>query len=145
MEAQNSHEIATLQNLIHLEYDAIEAYKEAIERLSDANYRARFEEFLLDQRAHVADLGAHMKSLGEDPPEFGDVKSMWTVGKVVVGNFVGDGAILKAMKSNEEATCAAYEKVAQEDISSALQRIVTKNLHDQARHRAWMVDEIENH
>ncbi len=57
---------------------------------------------------------------------------------------MGDKAILQAMKTNEEDTNTAYERVvghkqAWPDMRTVLERA----LEDERRHRSWMVATIE--
>ena len=50
-----------------------------------------------------------------------------------------DGGILKAMKSNEDETNAAYEQaLARRDITANIRDILERNLADERRHRAWI-------
>ncbi|MEX0827508.1 MAG: DUF2383 domain-containing protein, partial [Haliea sp.] len=58
-----------LSNLIELDYDAIEAYDAAIERLDDAGYRQALEQFCQDHVDHTLNLSQLLRSRGGLPPE----------------------------------------------------------------------------
>src|SRR5690606_29914716 len=96
--------------LIELDYDAIEAYDEAIERLENAECRAKLSEFRDDHKRHTENLAPFLTQHGRSVPNKGNFKRVLTKGKVVLASLVGDKAILMAMKTNEEDTNTAYER-----------------------------------
>ncbi len=131
--------VDTLNNLIQLDYDAIEAYEAAIDRLDSAEYKARLKQFRDDHARHTRDLGAVVTELGGTPARQGGAKSMLTRGKVMMADLMGDGAILQAMKSNEDDTNTAYERALRnaEDNAAAATKL-RAGLEDERRHRAWI-------
>jgi uncharacterized protein (TIGR02284 family) len=133
-----------LVNLIELDYDAIEAYEAAIERLEDATSRSKLSEFMADHERHTVNLGTLVGEMGGTPPNKGDIKRVLTKGKVVLGNIAGDRGILAAMKMNEDDTNKAYERAAaRQDLPGNVLAVVTRNLTDERRHRAWIVERLE--
>ena len=128
-----------LKQLIELEYDALEAYQAAIDRLDDANFKSSFEGFRTDHQRHVTELDGAMRQLGGEPPQSGDIKRVLAKGKVVIGALVGDRAVLMAMKTNEDDTNTAYERACKrDDIPGHLRTMFERNLADERRHRAWI-------
>jgi len=128
-----------LNSLLELDYDAVEAYKVAIEKLEDANDKAQLRLFMGDHERHVADLRALIATTGEKAAEGADLKAILTKGKVVLGSIVGDRAILMAMKSNEDDTNIAYERASKrDDIPPGVRQVLTRNLSDERRHRAYI-------
>ena len=131
--------IAALNNLIALDFDAIEAYEAAINRLDNAVYAEQLRQFKGDHARHTQELSAIVRDLGETPTTHASMKSILTQGKVVLGNITGDKGILRAMKSNEDDTNTAYERaVARDDLTPRLQEVLQRNLADERRHRAWL-------
>jgi uncharacterized protein (TIGR02284 family) len=129
----------TLNNLIQLDYDAIEAYDAAIDRLDSADYKARLKEFRDDHARHTRDLGAVVTELGGKPARQGGAKSLLTRGKVMMADLMGDSAILQAMKSNEDDTNTAYERAVKAGESNpAAATALQSGLADERRHRAWI-------
>ena len=64
---------------------------------------------------------------------------MLTTGKIAMADLMGHGAILKAMKTNEDDTVAAYERAARhEDAMPKSKAFFEKALGDETRHREWM-------
>jgi len=128
-----------IKNLLILEHDAIAAYDSTIERLESAEYRQQIETFRRDHGAHVQELGRIADTMDIDKPMEGDMKQWLTTGKVALADLAGDNTILKAMKTNEDDTVAAYQQALDNDITDAeLRPLMEKGLADERRHRAWM-------
>jgi uncharacterized protein (TIGR02284 family) len=135
--------IRMLRKLIELDYDAIEAYDAAIQRLQDEESQAMMESFRADHERHTRDLGRCLRDAGVTPPTEGDIKRVLTKGKVVLAGLAGDMAILNAMKTNEDDTNTAYERaVAREDVSDSVREALRANLEEERRHRAWIQERL---
>ncbi|HEV7433293.1 MAG TPA: ferritin-like domain-containing protein [Pseudorhizobium sp.] len=126
-------------NLIYLEHDAIAAYESTIERLDDKALSTQIAAFRQDHLQHLEVLHEMARELGIDAPTEGDMKQMLTTGKIALADLMGDAAILKAMKTNEDDTVTAYEKASQhQDAVPKSKAFFQKALADEQRHRAWM-------
>lgn len=132
-----------LSDLVQLDYDAAEAYQAAIDRLENAGFKASLLTFKQDHLRHVHDLSDTLAKMGHEPPLEGDVKSMLTKGKVVLGALAGDKAVLQAMKTNEDDTNTAYERATgHREATPQIDAMLERNLQDERRHRDWMVEQI---
>jgi rubrerythrin len=128
-----------VKDLLYLEHDAIAAYDSCIERLDDQMLSAKISEFKQDHLQHVEVLNEMARELGIDAPVEGDMKQMLTTGKVALADLMGDKAVLKAMKTNEDDTVTAYERASRhEDAIPKSKAFFTKAHEDELRHRAWM-------
>jgi rubrerythrin len=128
-----------LRHLVALDYDAIEAYRAAIERLSDTEAKSALTEFMRDHERHIEEVGALIRKMGRDPPKGPDAKRVLTQGKVVIAGLFGDRPILMAMKTNEDDTNKAYERAAERsDLTLEAQLLLRRSLEDERRHRAWI-------
>ena len=137
---KQSEPVKLLRSLVELDYDAIDAYEAAIDRLDDAQIRTRLEAFCDDHRRHVATLNPIIQRFGGEPVLQGDIKRVLTRGKVVIGGLFGNRAILMAMKTNEEDTNTAYERaVAQVGLGADVTAILQSHLSDERRHREYLV------
>lgn len=136
--------ISDLSDLIKLDYDAIAAYESAIERLDDAAYKAKLAEFLADHKRHVEELGEAVRSEGGQPPTEGGAMQLLTKGKVVLADLMGDEAILKAMRANEEVTNTKYEDAVETGYAEKIQAILRQGLADERRHKDWIVSALAN-
>jgi uncharacterized protein (TIGR02284 family) len=135
--------IEKLSDVVELDFDAIEAYNAAIERLEKSDYKTQLRKFLADHERHVKELSEVIRREGGDPPTSGDIKQILTKGQVVIGGLAGDQAILKAMKMNEEQTNSMYEDMVNEDFPEDVHRILQSGLEDERRHRQWLINTIE--
>lgn len=135
--------IDTLNNLIHLDFDAITAYQAAIDRLDDAECKTQLIGFKDDHERHTRELAALVRNLGGEPAMQSDAKAMLTKGKVVLRGLTGDSGILKAMKSNEDETNEAYEQaLTRDDLTAEMRELLQRNLSDERRHRAWIEERL---
>lgn len=126
-------------NLIYLERDAIAAYDSTIERLSEPSFSEQIARFKSDHLQHLEVLNEMAREAGAEAPTEGDMKQMLTTGKIALAEIMGDGAILKAMKTNEDDTVTAYERAAaHNDALPESRAFFEKALADEMRHREWM-------
>ncbi len=132
-----------LNTLIRLNFDAIEAYTAAIERLENADYRQALTEFRADHARHVEELKELVHWMGAAPAKTGDTMQILTKGKVALGNLRGDKGILQAMKSNEDHTNEVYEKeIGKLRYSQDMADVLKYHLDDERRHRDWLVQTL---
>lgn len=128
-----------VKNLLNLEHDAIAAYDSCIERLDSRELAGQIAAFKEDHLQHVQVLTAMARELGIEAPTEGDMKQMLTTGKIALADLMGDAAILKAMKTNEDDTVTAYERaIRHEDAIPASKAFFMKAHQDEEKHRAWM-------
>jgi hypothetical protein len=129
-----------LKNLIQLEHDAIAAYDAVIEKLDDAGRASQVREFRSDHHRHLEELNRLAGENHAYNPGEGSMKSMLTTGKVNFADMTGgDGAILKAMSTNETDTVTAYRNAAQNPEAPANAKAFFETaLADEERHKTWM-------
>jgi len=128
-----------VENLLLLEHDAIAAYDQTISRLENTAWKQTVVGFKADHDRHVQELMQLASRIGATQHREGDLKQMLTTGKVVLASLMGDGAILGAMRTNEEDTVTAYERAARHAEAPADARAIFEHAHqDELRHRAWM-------
>ena len=131
--------IDALNSLVELDFDAVEAYRAAIDRLTTASDKAQLSLFMEDHVRHIAELTPIIERMGGVAASAADLKQVLTKGKVMLAGLVGDAAILRAMRSNEGDTNIAYERaVSRVDLSPAVRTILQRALADERRHRGWL-------
>ncbi len=140
----NEKELAKLLNsLIELDFDAIAAYRAAIDKLQNAEDQGKLRGFMADHERHIVDLRPLVETLGETAADGTNAKVILTKGKVVIAGLMGDRQILEAMKSNEDDTNAAYERAnSRMDLTPEMREVIARNLADERRHRAYIVQRI---
>ncbi|MCU7555267.1 PA2169 family four-helix-bundle protein [Alteromonas sp. ASW11-19] len=128
-----------LTKLCELDFDAIEAYEEAIQRLEDKGVADKLAEFRADHLSHTDALNKLITARNEEPVSGPDAKRLLTEGKVVIADLLGDKAILKAMVANEKVTKKAYDEARDSDSLSPEEKAqVTKHFEDEKRHHDWI-------
>ncbi len=131
--------VAALDALLELDYDVIEACKAAIERVDDETDKEQLRAFVADHELHTVELAPVLSRLGGTPSSGPDVRQWLTKGKVVVLGLAGVHAVLLAMKTNEEDTNTAYERMLQrDDVPPDVRPILERSLADEQRHKAWI-------
>jgi uncharacterized protein (TIGR02284 family) len=135
--------IKRLNNLIHLDVDAIQAYQQAIDACDTAEIRARLTEFKGDHARHVRDLEGVVRSLGGEPVEGRDVKGFFIEGFTAIMSH-GDRSALFAMRGNEELTNRTYDAARKANLPAEAVTVVERNYQDEARHLAWIKDAISS-
>lgn len=134
-----------VKELIELDYDAVEAYKTAIDKLENLAYKNKLEDFKKDHERHISELSRDLIERGENAPKGPDIgKLLLAKGKVLLANLVGDNAILEAMKSNEIDTKAAYERMYNRpDKWESITGFLKRGVEDEKRHKAWLEENIK--
>ena len=128
-----------VKNLILLEHDAIAAYNSCIERLGDPRFKDQLSSFKNDHTYHLQVLNRIASEVGTDAPTEGGMKQYLTTGKLALVNIFGDKALLRAMKTNEDDTVAAYEGAARhQDALPESKAFFLAACEDERRHRDWM-------
>lgn len=134
-----------LNDLIQLDFDAIEAYEAAIERLDSADCRDNLERFMRDHERHTVNLSEQVRMLGGTPKTKGDFMAMLTKGKVLIGQIADDKGILMAMNANEAVTNKTYEKALAKMVGHPTEEAVVRaNLADERRHKQWIEQKLES-
>ena len=130
-----------IEDLLHLEHDAIAAYEQTISRLENAEWKRQVAEFKGDHDRHVQELTGLAGQVGANVPREGDMKQMLTTGKIAMASMMGDKTILSAMRSNEEDTVTAYERASRNPEAPPEARQIFERAHaDEMRHREWMTN-----
>lgn len=130
--------ISKLSDLVALEYNAIETYEAAIERLENLDYRAKMTEFLGEHERHLMGLCDAIIQEGGTPPDGGNYKQFLTKGPVIIAGIGGDKSVLKAMLLNEGLTNKLYENANDEIFPGYIQLMLKQALGDVRHHRVWI-------
>jgi hypothetical protein len=140
----NDEAVATLNDLIHLDVDAIHAYRQAIDACTVAEIRDQLLAFEGDHRRHVTELEGAVRALGSEPVQGQDLKGFIIEGFTAIASR-GDRSALLVMRGNEEITTRRYDAArrASTDISGDLVLLIEKNYQDEVRHLAWIKEAID--
>lgn len=133
-----------LKSLIQLDFDAIQAYEQAIDHIESNVIARKLEEFKMDHEHHINDLSAALRQHGEVPPERSrDTKGFIIEGMTAVMSVTGTKGALMAMKSNEKTINKKYDQALDMHMSDDLRMIVEKNREDERRHLSYIEHALE--
>ena len=134
--------ISTLNDLIHLDIDAIHAYRQAIDACEIAEVRTQLAAFMADHEQHVTNLEAAVRNVGGVPAAGRDLKGFFIEGFTAVVSR-GDRSALMAMRGNEEITTRRYDAALRANLAAEIRTLVEKNHQDEVRHLNWIKDAID--
>jgi len=134
-----------LYALCELDYDAVEAYKAAINHLESEGYKARLYQFMLDHERQIKDISEALVKHQKLLPQKLDAKQYITQGKIVLASLFGDQAILKAMLTNEVDTNTAYFRVKNHpDKWPEIDMVIEMGLNHEKKHKQWLINATRN-
>jgi uncharacterized protein (TIGR02284 family) len=130
--------IRAVQDLIHLDMDAIKAYEQAIKACEHESVKAQLRSFQADHQRHVQDLGGEVRKLGEQPDVRTDIKGFFIQAFTAVTAH-GTKSALLAMRGNEQLTTARYKAALDlQDLPDSTREVIRKNYADEQRHLEWI-------
>ncbi|NUO48540.1 MAG: ferritin-like domain-containing protein [Polyangiaceae bacterium] len=131
--------VGTLNALIQLDYDAVQAYDRAIAKIESEMIKRDMESFRRDHERHIIDLSECVRELGGVPEELGrDFKGVLLEGLTALRSVTGTAGALKAMKTNEEITNRVYDDALGTTLPANIRRVIERNRDDERRHLAYI-------
>src|SRR4051794_34380428 len=98
---QDTETLAALRALIHLDIDAVYAYKQAIDHAEAPLVRDQLMRCQSDHERHIAQMSALMRTYGGEPPPFTwDLKGLLLAGITALRGLRGTHGVLRAMRLN---------------------------------------------
>lgn len=130
--------IREVQNLIHLDMDAIKAYEQAIKACEHENVASQLRSFQGDHQRHVRELSDEMRKLGEQPKVSTDVKGFF-IEKFTAITSMGTRSALVSMMGNEQLTTSRYKAALElQDLPDSTRQVIRNNYGDEQRHLQWI-------
>ena len=135
--------IEAMQDLIHLDMDAIMAYDQAIRACEHDFVAEQLREFRADHGRHVRDLSEELRKLGETPDVRTDAKGFF-IEKFTAITSHGTRSALIAMLANENLTNAKYQAAVDlEDLPESAKAVIRQNWSDEQRHLDWIRNALD--
>lgn len=133
--------LSLLQSLAQLDIDACHSYRRVVERVQDENVRRQLLEFWRDHERHVDELAAAIHRRGGTPPDFErDAAGIVIEGFTRLRAATGIGGALRALKTNERLTNAAYAAATKERVPDEVRELLERNRADEQRHLDYIRD-----
>jgi uncharacterized protein (TIGR02284 family) len=134
--------VDALNDLLEMEFEALEIYDAAIHRLDKEDYRDKLREFKEDHEKHVKDLTDYLEKIGEEPSKKPSGKQVLPISIISLKSLIGDKSILKTMVSVEEDTNKAYERMNKHsDKHEKSADMIKEFYNDEKKHKAWLEKE----
>ena len=135
--------IGAVQDLIHLDMDAIKAYDQAIKACEHESVASQLRSFQADHQRHVRDLTEEMRKLGEKPRVSTDIKGFF-IEKFTAISSIGTHSALLAMRGNEQLTTSRYKAALDlQDLPESTKQVVRSNYADEQRHLDWIKSALD--
>ncbi|MEX0797941.1 MAG: demethoxyubiquinone hydroxylase family protein [Bacteriovoracaceae bacterium] len=138
--------IKKLEDLHQLDFDAVKAYEEAIERIKNPTIKNKLTEYKNDHLNHLQNLEELIVSKGgEKPDRKKDIKGYLIEGMTLIRSSMGDEQALKAMRQNEEITNKKYADALKELSSEPeVSKVLNHNYEDERKHLVFIKEALEN-
>jgi len=131
----NQEIIARLNELIHLDVDASEAYNQALKKIDDPEIFQTLSQFRNDHLRHIREISVAVQGLGGTPAEQKqDFKGYLIEGFTALRSITGIEGALKAMQGNERITTSTYERALHANFPPNILALIQRNYADEARH-----------
>jgi uncharacterized radical SAM superfamily protein len=128
-----------LVSLLELEYDTIESYFKAVDKLDTEEYKHKLREFANDHDRHSKELAMLLTLHKVDFTAEADIKQWLTKGKVMLADLIGDKSILFAIFTNEIDANNAYDNLLnRSDIWMDAHGMLVHAKEDIIKHKDWL-------
>jgi uncharacterized protein (TIGR02284 family) len=132
-----------LNDLMHLDVDAVRAYEEAIEKIDNAEVKSQLSIYRADHERHVQELRRLVTGLGGEPEEAKpDAKGLLVEGMTKLRSSMGDEQALKAMHQAEEITNREYRAAVSWEVPSDVHEVLLRGYDDEKRHLAYVDQQL---
>jgi uncharacterized protein (TIGR02284 family) len=135
--------INTLNDLIQLDVDAVEAYQQVIKHMEYPDIAKKLSDFQDDHRNHIKDLSALVQQLDGKPiKQTPDFKGYLMEGFTALMSVAGSLAAMEAMQANEVTTNKKYAHAASLDLPEDIMKVIQTNYSQEQRHLRYIQEVI---
>jgi rubrerythrin len=134
-----------LKSLAQLNIDAVHAYQQAIEAISESEIRDQMSRFRDEHNRHVAELSILIRECGETPPAYSSTSKGFVIAQfTAVRNVGGTESALQIMKTNVEWISRVYDQARAWDLAPAADAMVERNFRDEKRQLQYLEQALED-
>lgn len=132
--------IATLNDLLQLDHDAVGAYGIAIHAATDETHRETLREFRADHERHIEEITRLIQDRGGKPLQAPHLPtSVFKLAVQKAGALGGQTALLLAFKANERQSRDKYRRTAENADDLEVADVLARAADDEIRHYDWAV------
>ena len=137
--------VAQLNDLLQLDYDAVQAYRLAISLLSNPEYKAQLRDFRADHERHIDELSRLVANHGGVPVEMPHLPTgVFKLAVQAAGRAGGDRGVLLAFKANERQVRDKYRRAAESRQPPEVAVILSRAAGDESLHYSWVLETLED-
>jgi rubrerythrin len=134
---------AELNDLLRLDYDAVQAYTLAIKLLENPDHKRQLEEFRVDHQRHIDELSQLIRSRDGVVLELPHLPTgAFKLAVQAIGGAGGDRAVLLAFKANERQVRDKYRRSARGVHPADVTSVLARATEDEARHYEWALETL---
>ncbi len=139
-----NHEICRhLRELAQLDYDAVRAYRQAVEQVDLADIRDQLALFENDHSQHIQNLSQIIILLGGNAPEMKpDIDGVLLEGLTAMRSVTGTRGALGVMESSEKLTNKRYFEATQLHLPADIKAQIALNFRDEQRHLQYVQQKV---
>ncbi|MDQ3995594.1 MAG: ferritin-like domain-containing protein [Gemmatimonadota bacterium] len=136
---------ASLNDLLQLDVDAVQAYALAIRQFQSAARKQAVRRYQADHKRHISALKRLIRAYGGAPIALSHVPTgPFKLAMQAMGSLGGDRAVLLAFKSNERQGRDKYRRAAdRKGLPSDVARVLKRAAADEERHYRWAEKSLE--
>jgi rubrerythrin len=138
--ARDVRRIATLNDLLQLDHDAVGAYGIAIHAATNESHRETLREFRADHERHIEEITRLIQDRGGKPIQAPHLPtSVFKLAIQKAGSLGGQTALLLAFKANERQSRDKYRRAAEDSDDLEVADVLARAADDEVRHYDWAV------
>lgn len=129
----------SLNDLLQLDVDAVQAYALAIRQLQSAGRKQALRRYQADHKRHVVELKRLIRAYGGAPVAVSHIPTgPFKLAMQATGSLGGDRAVLLAFKGNERQVRDKYGRAAKrKGLPTDVARVLKRAAADEERHYRW--------
>jgi rubrerythrin len=137
----DSTQIALLQDLMHIDLDAVTLYDAALRRLTSPLVEQALMEFRSDHLRHLRELGTHVERLGGERMHLEPSEEQCARhGFSPIQEGMSLEELITALADGESITNQVYERALRADWAPELRECIGRNFADEQRHLFWVLN-----
>lgn len=138
--ARDVKRIATLNDLLQLDHDAVGAYGIAIHATANESHRETLREFRADHERHIEEITRLIQDRGGKPIQAPHLPtSVFKLAVQKAGALGGETALLFAFKANERQSRDKFRRAAEDSDDLEVADVLARAADDEVRHYDWAV------
>jgi len=136
--------VELLTELVQLDIDTVEAYRQAVGRVDDDIMRRRLEKFAQEHLGHIEILSQEIEIAGGQAPRLSkDLKGLLIKGFAALRSTTGTRGALKALETAEEVNVKEYGNAVSQEVPGSVKAVLRKFFSEERIHLEYIQNNLE--